>query len=134
MTRFDRTPQKTKRAKALREKQTDAEQKLWRALKGKQLDGVKFRRQHPVGDYILDFYCPAAQLCVEVDGGQHNEPANSQRDAIRTSHLEKRGITVMRVWNFEIFENLDGVLEAISEQAHYLVREAETERDQIPSP
>jgi very-short-patch-repair endonuclease len=70
MTRFDRTPEKTHRARSLRANATKAERKLWRRLKSKQIEGLKFRKQHPIGPYILDFYCPEVKLCIEVDGGQ----------------------------------------------------------------
>lgn len=134
MTRFDRTPQKSKRAKELRNNLTDAERKLWRALKGKQLEGLKFRRQHPVGRYILDFYCPAVRLCVEVDGGQHNEPENIKRDQTRSDWLAARGISVVRVWNFEVFESLEGVIETILDHVRVARNDIEMGRDDIPSP
>ena len=96
----------------LRNHQTDCEALLWRHLRRNNF-GVKFRRQHPVGGFVLDFYCPESKLAIELDGGQHAEPAERVRDRERTRKLEKRGIRVMRVWNSEVVENLEGVLEKI---------------------
>jgi very-short-patch-repair endonuclease len=134
MTRFDRTPEKTHRARSLRANATKAERKLWRRLKSKQIEGLKFRKQHPIGPYILDFYCPEVKLCIEVDGGQHNESSHIQSDATRTNFLEAHGVTVIRFWNVEIFDNLDGVVEAIMEQAWSLKREIHLNRESVPSP
>lgn len=102
-----------KAARALRGNMTDAEQILWRSLRGKQLGGFRFRRQHPVERFVLDFYCCDAKLAVELDGGQHNEPAGQAHDEARTALLEKREIQVIRFWNNEVFSNLEGVLESI---------------------
>jgi len=71
---------------------TDAERALWKAIKGRQLEGLKFRRQHPAGPYILDFFCEQLLLAIEVDGGQHSE----ETDAVRTAWLESEGIRVLR--------------------------------------
>ena len=116
--RFSRTRDKTKRAQALRRDMTDAERKLWSALRGRQMAGLSFRRQHPVGDYVLDFYCPKLKLGFELDGGQHGFEAQARRDARRTAMLESRGIKVLRFWNNELTENFAGVLETI----HHEVR------------
>jgi very-short-patch-repair endonuclease len=78
--------------------------------------GVKFRRQHPIGNYVLDFYCCKSKLGIELDGGQHADPAEKERDRRRTRELERRGIRVLRVWNSEVIDNLDGVLERIFEE------------------
>ena len=99
------------RARALRQNLTDAERKLWAALRRNAL-GVGFRRQHPIGPYIVDFVCLDRKLIVEADGGQHAE-AQAAHDAERTSWLEARGYVVMRFWNDEILTNLEGVLEVI---------------------
>ncbi|MCE2970197.1 MAG: endonuclease domain-containing protein [Burkholderiales bacterium] len=91
---------------------TDAEQKLWHALRHKQLHGHRFRRQHPVGPYIADFACIEARLIIEVDGGQHNDPdIDTQRDEFLTSH----GWCVLRFWNNQVLVELDGVLEVITD-------------------
>lgn len=88
---------------------TDAERKLWYHLRGGRLGGFRFRRQHPIPPYVLDFYCYAAKLVVELDGGQHIEEA----DAARTRALEARGLRVIRFWNNDVLSNTEAVLEAI---------------------
>ena len=95
--------------KGLKLNGTDAERKLWQALRAKQL-GFKFRRQQPLGSYVANFCCWEARLVVEVDGGQHCE---NRRDDIRTAWLEARGWRVLRFWNNEVLGNQDGVLQAI---------------------
>ena len=99
--------------KDLRNNPTKAESYLWKALKGKQLEGRKFRRQHSIGNYIVDFYCPSENLVIEVDGIIHNNPVNNNYDTIRTQFLEKNGLCVLRFKNDEVFNNLDLVLIAI---------------------
>jgi len=96
------------RAKALRHTMTDAERHLWRVLRGSQLDGHKFRRQAPVGPFIVDFVCFDWQLVVEVDGGQH--AVHAEQDRQRTAWLESQGFTVVRFWNHEVLGNLEGVV------------------------
>ncbi|OFZ67686.1 MAG: hypothetical protein A2V79_01750 [Betaproteobacteria bacterium RBG_16_56_24] len=86
---------------------TDTEKLLWRHLRMEQLSGYKFRRQHPIGNYIVDFVCLEAALVLEVDGGQHAESADN--DAIRTKWLEAKGLHVMRFWNNEVLNNIEGV-------------------------
>ena len=95
----------------LRNAPTDAEHRLWQRLRGRQIEDCKFRRQHPYGDFILDFVCLERQTVVELDGSQHAE--SSDRDAARTLALEAAGFRVLRFWNNEVFENIEGVLEAI---------------------
>ena len=89
---------------------TDAELRLWRLLRDRRLSGFKFRRQVPVGPYIVDFLCVGAKLIVEADGSPH---AESPRDTIRDVYLESRGWKVLRFWNNEVLRNRDGVLETI---------------------
>jgi very-short-patch-repair endonuclease len=101
------------RARALRREATDAERLLWSLLRNRQLRGLKFRRQHPLGGYILDSYCHKVKLGIELDGGQHAEPEQAVRDAQRTRDLEELGIRVMRFWNHEVLEETRAVLEAI---------------------
>jgi very-short-patch-repair endonuclease len=91
---------------------TDAEKKLWWRLRNDQL-GVSFRRQHPIGPYIVDFLAPSVGLVIELDGGQHGMDAQLAFDARRTEFLETRGLRVMRFWNNEVMSNLEGVLETI---------------------
>ena len=102
------------RARELRRASTSAERKLWSALRGKQLSGLKFRRQHPLPHYIVDFYCHEKQLVVELDGGQHNEVARTAYDLERTAWLQAQGLRVIRFWNHEVNANLEGILDAIA--------------------
>ena len=101
----------TKNAKQLRNNSTDAERLLWRSLRNSQLDNIKFRRQQPVENYIVDFASFAPKLIIELDGSQHAE--NLHYDQHRDTCLRKNGFTVLRFWNNEVFENIDGVLEKI---------------------
>jgi predicted helicase len=82
-------------------------------LRNRQLAGYKFRRQHPLGRFVLDFYCHEAKLCVELDGGQHAEPAQADYDRERTVWLNREGIRVIRFWNTDVFNNIEGVLQSI---------------------
>jgi very-short-patch-repair endonuclease len=90
---------------------TDAERKLWAVLRDRRLHGFKFRRQHPLGPYVLDFFYETHKLVIEVDGGQHADRAAD--DAVRTAWLEKEGCRVLRFWNNDVLINLDGVLQTI---------------------
>jgi very-short-patch-repair endonuclease len=98
------------KARELRINTTDAEQRLWSALRGRQLQGHKFRRQHTVGPFILDFACVEHRLAVEADGGQHDDNLADER---RTTWLKSQGWRVIRFWNNEILGNLDGVMDCI---------------------
>ncbi|HEX8905262.1 MAG TPA: endonuclease domain-containing protein [Longimicrobiaceae bacterium] len=98
-------------ARALRAAMTPAEQVLWRELRRDAIDGLSFRRQFPVSRYILDFYCPARQLAIEVDGGVHD--TLQERDAERTAALALRGIRVIRFRNEEVLEDVKSVVERI---------------------
>ncbi|HUW59959.1 MAG TPA: endonuclease domain-containing protein [Candidatus Bathyarchaeia archaeon] len=91
----------------------DAEKLLWRLLRNRQLGGAKFRRQHAVGPYILDFYCHEARLAIELDGGQHGESDQVRRDEERTRYLQEQGIHVLRFWNHQVRTNSSGVLQAV---------------------
>ncbi len=108
------------KCRTLRRNQTDAERKLWSALRDRQLAGIKFRRQFSVDKYIIDFYSPEHRLGVEADGGQHFENRSQKYDKTRTEELEKRGVRILRFTNLEILKNLRGVslkiLEIIKEQ------------------
>jgi very-short-patch-repair endonuclease len=102
-------------ARQLRQEPTSAEVKLWDALRGRRLAGLKFRRQHPYERFVLDFFCVEHQLVVELDGGVHAEPTQAARDAERTEFLQSRGIRVLRFKN-EIVENeIETVLRQIEE-------------------
>jgi len=107
-------PTTLSRARELRRQMTSAERKLWYALRGRQLYGLKFRRQHPLPPYILDFYCQEHRLVIELDGGQHNEVAQTVYDRQRAAWLQTQGLRVISFWNYEVETNLPGVLEAIA--------------------
>lgn len=110
-------PQKTvERAKELRRKLTLPEVVLWQAIRGRKLSGARFRRQHPIGPYILDFYCEDASLAVEVDGQGHEHPDQMAHDARRTEWLNLRGVDVYRVAARDVLGNLEGVLFAIKQR------------------
>ncbi len=98
-------------ARELRNDPTEAEKHLWRVLRSRGL-GVKFRRQAIIGSYIVDFVCFEKKLIIEVDGGQH---AQSRRDILRDKWLSNQGFEVVRFWNQDVLENLDGVFEKIEE-------------------
>lgn len=95
----------------LRNRMTDAELRLWRCLRRRQMRGFRFRRQHPFGDYILDFVCLEAMVVIEVDGGQHGE--HSSCDATRTANLNAAGFRVLRFWNNEILRDIEAVADSI---------------------
>lgn len=103
-------------ARNLRAAQTDVERKLWRALRNRQLDGCKFRRQFPIDRYVADFACVDAKVVVELDGGQHAD--RSEYDAERTRAIEACGFQVLRFWNRELIDNFDGVVETIRRALH----------------
>jgi very-short-patch-repair endonuclease len=108
-SRFSRTQLMTARARKLRGNMTDAEARLWRALRRGQLNGFQFRRQHPIGPFTLDFFCPALRLAIEIDGGQH-AVQQKRADERRTQWLSEKSIVVVRYWNNDVFSNLRGVL------------------------
>jgi very-short-patch-repair endonuclease len=91
---------------------TDAEQLLWRSLRSKQLKGHRFRRQHPIAQYIADFVCIEQKVVVEIDGGQHQEQV--EYDERRATFLQKQGWQVLRFWNNDVLNNLEGVLSVIA--------------------
>src|SRR5215510_11350561 len=100
-------------AHRLRVSATQPEQKLWRALKRVPTFGSHFRRQAPIGRYVVDFACMRAKLVVELDGGHHSDDKVAAKDAMRTRWLEGQGYKVLRFWNAELNSNLDGVLDTI---------------------
>jgi very-short-patch-repair endonuclease len=88
-------------ARRLRRHETDEEKELWRTLRGRRFAGFKFRRQHSIGEHILDFYCAAAKLAIELDGFQHGLPEGIQRDENREKYLTDQGIETLRFWNHQ---------------------------------
>jgi len=109
-------PQLKSVRKELRNESTPAEKKLWCALQHSQLDGYKFRRQHSVGFYILDFYCPSKKLAIEVDGDSHFTDDAMAYDKERTAFLNALNIRVLRFLNTDVYNNLDAVRERILEE------------------
>jgi very-short-patch-repair endonuclease len=97
----------------LRQEHSDPERFMWALLRDRRFCGFKFRRQHPVKPYVLDFYCPAARLAIELDGGQHNTDAARRYDESRTKFIATEGIEVLRFWNHDVLKDIDAVLEAI---------------------
>ncbi|MFZ5657218.1 MAG: endonuclease domain-containing protein [Pseudomonadota bacterium] len=108
-----RQEQKTAFARHLRRNSTDAERALWQRLRTRQLRGWKFRRQVPIGPYIVDFACLEARVIIELDGGHH--AGQAERDAARSAHLEQGGFRVLRFWNDQVLTSLGAVLEAIAD-------------------
>ena len=99
----------------LRKAETPAERMLWRKIKGKQFDGYRFRQQHGYGPYVLDFYCPALRLCIELDGDVHHEERVRIKDEERTEFLCEQRIHVLRFRNKDVETDVDGVLNRIRE-------------------
>jgi very-short-patch-repair endonuclease len=96
-------------ARNLRRKESDAERKLWSKLRSRQFENLKFRREHPIGKYIVDFVSLEKMIVIEVDGGQHNEQGNMEKDEQRTAWLENEDYCVIRFWNNDVLLNIDGV-------------------------
>jgi very-short-patch-repair endonuclease len=112
-TRGSTTPIFVEAARSLRREPTDSEALLWQALRNQSIASLKFRRQHPVGNYVLDFYCPKLKLGIEVDGEIHKQPEQVLLDTQRTKALNNLGIYVLRFTNAEIVEDIDQVIEKI---------------------
>ena len=102
-------------SRELRKNMTDAEKLLWSKLRMKQLKGLMFSRQKPLGEYIADFYCHQAKLVIEVDGGQHFSDDSIEYDKIRDEFIGSMGLTVLRFTNTDVLKNIDGVIEVIEE-------------------
>ena len=100
-------------AKQLRRDQTEAETFVWGRLRARRFVGHKFRRQVPLGNYIVDFVCFNKRLIIELDGGQHNEESHRQRDAVRDAWLRSQGFRVLRYWNHEVFLEWEAIEEVI---------------------
>ena len=106
-------PDLKERARALRAQTTTSERELWSRLRLKQVLGIQFYRQKPIGDYIVDFYAPKVKLVVEVDGSQHLDSDYVERDAQRDSYLTSVGLRVLRFSNFQVLRELDAVVEVV---------------------
>lgn len=104
-----------KKRRELRKNPTDAERKVWNILKDGEM-GVRFFRQYSIKQYILDFYCPTLRIAVEIDGGHHAEETHKRHDAKRSEFLTKQDIYVLRFWNNEVMQNLEGVWQKIKDE------------------
>jgi very-short-patch-repair endonuclease len=100
-------------ARTLRKNMTDSELKLWSRIRRKQIFGLQFYRQRPIGNYIVDFYCPKAQLVLEVDGLQHMQKLAVRKDNYRDSYLKQQGIKILRFDNLQVLKQLDAVVEKV---------------------
>jgi len=100
-------------ARTLRKNMTDSELKLWSRIRRRQIFGLQFYRQRPIGNYIVDFYCPRAQLVLEVDGLQHMQELAERKDNYRDSYLKQQGIKVLRFDNLQVLKQLDAVVEKV---------------------
>jgi len=114
-------------ARKLRANTTPHERKLWRGLKELPVFGTHFRRQAPIGRYVVDFFCPAAHLIIELDGGHHNEDKTARQDRARQQWLENEGYRVLRFWNSEVGKEFNAVLERIYLEL-YGTQDAEAQR------
>lgn len=99
----------TEKSRQLRKNQTDAEQKIWGGLKHRQILGIKFRRQYIIAPYIVDFVSLSANIVIEIDGGQHSPDVDRYRD----EYIKKQGYQILRFWNNEVLENIEGVMQVI---------------------
>jgi len=111
---------RTTQARLLRKRMTEPELILWSQLRKGQVGGHKFRRQHPVGPYVVDFACLKARLIIEVDGGHHSTQRKDDRE--RDANLAALGFTVLRIWNDDVRHNLSGVLDRIASELQYADR------------
>ena len=125
--------QKTLR-QSLRNNATAPEAILWRALKGKQVDGLKFRRQFGLGPYVLDFYCPEIRLCIELDGEVHKSYEQSQYDEIRTRFMASNNIKVIRFENDAVYRNIEAIKETIKEHKRMWERGRPSMDQTTPTP
>ena len=103
-------------ARTLRKNSTIQEKRLWNLLKNHQFHSLKFKRQQPIGNYIVDFICKEAKIIIEVDGGQHNEKEIIEADNEKTAFLESKGYKVIRFWNNEVYENIEGIIKRLEKE------------------
>lgn len=103
-------PTLKQRRQELRGNLTDAEKAFWSKVRNRQLNGMRFFRQYSIGPYILDFYCPAVKIAIELDGGQHNQSEKKEYDEARSEYLKMQGINVIRFWNHEVLIDMQSVL------------------------
>lgn len=103
-------------ARILRKNLTKEERILWNMLRNRKFKNLKFKRQFPIGEYIVDFVCDEKKIIIEIDGGQHNTPENLEKDNARTEFLKSKGYRVIRFWNNDIKDNIKGVYENLLEE------------------
>jgi very-short-patch-repair endonuclease len=109
-------PSRKPNRRRLRKDPTDAERRLWSLLRSRQIAGLKFFRQYSIGSYIMDFYCPERRVAVEVDGGQHADVPGQEHDARRDRYLQELDIRVIRFWNNDVLQNIEGVEQRLREE------------------
>jgi very-short-patch-repair endonuclease len=120
------------RSRELRSSMTDAEIALWTKLRRKQLLGLQFYRQKPLGHFIVDFYCASARLVIEIDGGQHYEKEGAAQDAVRDRHLQSLGLEVLRFSNLDVLGNMDGVIAVITQHLETALDQKKTKSPRPP--
>jgi len=103
-------------SRQLRGNLTDAERKIWSKIRNDQIAGLRFYRQKPIGNYIVDFFCPKIKLVVEIDGGQHYEMANEKRDKIRSDYLKSCRMHILRFSNLDVLNNIEAVIQKIYQE------------------
>src|SRR5215210_3323458 len=106
-------PRRIAQARYLRKASTPAERLVWGRLRNRQLYGYKFRRQHPIGERVVDFYCAEARLAIELDGSGHGYARQQRADTFRSAELQEEGVRVLRFWNDEILSDVGWIIEAI---------------------
>ncbi len=114
-------------SRELRKQMTDAERLLWRKIRKRQIKDLQFYRQRPIGDHIVDFYCPKAKLIVEIDGGQHYEISNEKKDKIRDRGFKSSGLKVLRFQNIDILKNMNSVVRKIWDEVEHQFSELPSE-------
>jgi len=107
------SPEIRQRARELRQRMTPSERVLWERLRNREVDGLKFKRQHPFGPYIFDFFCSRLKLVIELDGSVHDDPIEQANDAERDAQCRAHGLTVHRFTNHEVFHNLEHIIQSI---------------------
>jgi very-short-patch-repair endonuclease len=125
---------KTSASRQLRANASDAEERLWQALRRKQINGLRFRRQFPLGPYFADFVCLPARLVIEVDGGQHGEAGQMAHDMRRTAWLERNGFRVLRFWADQVMTDLPAILDGIEIALRQPLPRRDGRATPIPSP
>lgn len=130
---FTRTIRQKETARRLRREATGPERLLWSRLSRRKLADLRFRRQHPMGPYFLDFYCPEIALCIELDGEQHGQSRGLRHDAKRDAFLSAQGVTILRFWNHEVRTHLRDVLDTIYQRASEL-KQQQSLTARFPSP